>query len=267
MNMGFTDNTVKTRVCARRALLIVVFLFLHSPMFNLQWPIANRLCSIFHNINSLSAQEDPEYRMEGGVGVGMVNYLGDFNSNLGKNYKPLGALLAKYRFNPRMSLAMNIGYGTLAGSSKDTETWYPEDVQTPLTPREESFSHSLIDVGFSYEYNFWAYGTGQEYRGARRVVPFISLGLGATYASAPGGAFTANLPLGLGVKYKIGQRWNLTAQWGMHFTMSDNLDGVKDPYTIVSNGLFKNTDCYSRIQVSVTYDFWAKCKTCNNDRD
>ena len=249
MRIGFSGNTMKARVCVRCALFFMVFLFLCSPLH-------------------VSAQEDPEYRMEGGAGVGMVNYLGDYNANLSKNYKPMGALVAKYRFNPRMALALNIAYGTLAGSSDDTKTWYPEDVQTPLIRKEaEKFSHSLIDVGLSYEYNFWAYGTGQEYRGARRVAPFLSMGLGATYASAPGGAFTANMPLGFGVKYKLGERWNITAQWAMHFSMSDNLDGVKDPYTISSNGLFKNTDCYSRIQVSITYDFWAKCKTCNNDRD
>jgi hypothetical protein len=53
----------------------------------------------------------------------------------------------------------------------------------------------------------------------------------------------------------------------MHFTTSDRLDGVKDPYGIESSGLFKNTDCYSTLQVTLTYDLWAKCKTCNNDRD
>ena len=45
------------------------------------------------------------------------------------------------------------------------------------------------------------------------------------------------------------------------------LDGVKDPYGIKSSGLFKNTDCYSQLRVSLTYDLWAKCKTCHNDRD
>jgi hypothetical protein len=53
----------------------------------------------------------------------------------------------------------------------------------------------------------------------------------------------------------------------MHFSLSDKLDGVKDPYGIKSSGAFKNTDCYSTLQVSVTYDLWAKCKTCHNDKD
>ena len=76
-----------------------------------------------------------------------------------------------------------------------------------------------------------------------------------------------NLPLGAGVKWKVAQRVNLTIEWAMRFTMSDNLDGRKDVYGIESNGLFKNTDCYSVLQLGVTYDLWAKCKTCNNERD
>ena len=27
------------------------------------------------------------------------------------------------------------------------------------------------------------------------------------------------------------------------------------------------TDCYSTIGVSITYDIWAKCKSCHSDRD
>ena len=225
------------------------------------------ICHLLFSVSAL-AQEDPEYRMEGGAGVGMVNYLGDYNASLSKNYKPMGALVAKYRFNPRMALALNIAYGTLAGSSDDTKTWYPEDVQTPLIRKEaEKFSHSLIDVGLSYEYNFWAYGTGREYYGARRVAPFVALGLGLTYADAHKSVFAMNLPIGAGVKVKLAERLNLTAEWTMHFTGSDELDGMRDPYGIKSSGLFKNTDCYSALQVSLTYDIWAKCKTCNSDRN
>ena len=112
-----------------------------------------------------------------------------------------------------------------------------------------------------------SYGTGKEYRGARRFTPFITLGAGATWYGGENKGMTINLPLGAGIKYKIGQRLNLTAEWVMRFTMSDNLDGRKDVYGIQSSGLFKNTDCYSVLQVAVTYDLWTKCKTCHNDRD
>ena len=76
-----------------------------------------------------------------------------------------------------------------------------------------------------------------------------------------------NLPIGVGIRYKLGQRLNLTAEWAMRITPSDKLDGQSDVYGIESSGLFKNTDCYSVFLVALSYDIWAKCKTCNNDRD
>lgn len=51
----------------------------------------------------------------------------------------------------------------------------------------------------------------------------------------------------------------------MHFSLSDKLDGVADPYGIESSGLFKNTDCYSALLVTLSYSFSAKCRTCNKD--
>ena len=77
---------------------------------------------------------------------------------------------------------------------------------------------------------------------------------------------TTNFPIGLGVKYKVAERVNLSAEWMMHFTASDLIDGVEDPYGIPHSGLFKNCDSFSTLQLSVTYDLWAKCKTCNTDR-
>ena len=202
--------------------------------------------------------------LEVGGGIGAVTYLGDFNSNLFRDMQPMGSLLAKYRIDPRQALALNISYGKLKGSSSNEKTYYPDSI------KDYSFKTNLVDVGLRYEYNFWPYGTGQEYRGAKRLTPYIYIGMGATIAKADTADKTEvafNLPLGGGVKYKMADRLNLGVEWTIHFTTSDMLDGVKDPYGITSSGLFKNTDCYSQLRVSVTYDLWAKCKTCHNDRD
>ena len=209
---------------------------------------------------ALSAQDAPEYRAEIGGGIGLVAYEGDFNGNLFKNMQPMFTLQGRYKFNPRMALALNVSYGKITGSSKDAKTYYPD---IPVT----DFSHGLMDVGVRYEYNFWPYGTGREYRGAQRLTPYLYIGMGATVAKPEKTEIAFNLPIGAGVKYKVGERVNLALEWTMHFTSSDMLDGVEDPYGIQSSGLFKNTDCYSHLRMSLTYDIWAKCKTCHNDRD
>lgn len=207
------------------------------------------------------AQDEYEYRMEIGAGVGMVSYEGDFNGSILKNMRPSASFILRRVFNPYMALKLDYTYGTLAGSSADVKTWYPELADNPV-----EFKNIVMDLGLSFEYNFWPYGTGREYRGAKRITPFVFLGIGGTYADTKGGSvFTANIPIGLGVKYKIAKRLNLGLEWAAHFSLSDKLDGVEDPYGIESKGLFKNTDCYSMLKLTLTYSFMAKCKICNKD--
>lgn len=219
----------------------------------------------------MTAQTEPEYRLELGAGAGLMNYEGDYNDNLLKGMKPMGEIVAKYKMNPRMAWAMNVGYGKLSGESSKAKTWYPATATS-----NASFSTSVVDVAVRFEYNFLPFGTGREYYGAKPLTPFIAIGLGVTYSNADvtqDGQHTktskaaGQLPIGIGLKYKVGERWNLAAEWMMHFSGNDKLDGAKDPYGIKSSGLFKNTDCYSVIAVTLTYDLWAKCRTCHNDRD
>lgn len=220
---------------------------------------------------TVEAQDTPEYRLELGAGVGVATYQGDFNSSLLKNMNPLGGVVLKYKPNPRMAWAANVGYGRLKGNSKKADTWYP-DIKTSTV----EFKTGIVDVNVRFEYNFWPFGTGREYHGARRLTPFLAIGLGLVFASYDttlegvqdkGSSAAGQMPVGFGVKYKVADRWNLAAEWMMHFTGNDKLDGISDPYGIKSTGLFKNTDCYSTIGVTLTYDLWAKCKTCHNDRE
>jgi len=201
-----------------------------------------------------SAQDEPEYKLEIGAGTGLVSYVGDYNGSLVKNLQPWLMIMAKYRLDPRMAVSLNIGTGKIKGDSKKADTWLPEGTY--------EFNNRITEADLRLEYNFWPYGTGREYRGARRFTPFIVAGLGATFYGGPEKGATMNLPIGAGVKYKIGERLNLTAEWAIRITMSDKLDGSKDPVGIKSSGLFKNTDCYSVLQIGLSYDLWEKCKTC-----
>lgn len=210
-----------------------------------------------------SAQTDDQYRMEIGAGIGLLTYEGDFNGSITAHAQPAVTLMLRRVVNPYMGFRLAATYGKMKGSSANVKTYYPQYATEPFT-----FDRSLVDVSLTYEYNFWPYGTGHDYRGAKRFTPFVFGGIGATAAwGEPKGnnAFTANIPLGLGVKYKAGKRLNVGLEWAMHFSLSDKLDACKDPYTISSSGAFKNTDCYSMLQLSVTYSFSPKCKTCHND--
>lgn len=208
-----------------------------------------------------SAQQDDEYLMEIGGGVGMVSYQGDFNGKITSGMQPAGAIVWRRLLNPYMGFRVTGMMGKIKGDATRVETYYPDE-----TTRTYSFDRSLTDVSVTYEYNFWPYGTGRDYRGAKRLTPFVFGGIGATYVS--GGekkVFTANVPIGLGIKYKLKERLNVGLEWSMHFSLSDELDGMADPYGIKSSGAFKNTDCYSGLTLTLTYSFKSKCRTCNND--
>lgn len=208
-----------------------------------------------------AAQGDVEYKMEIGGGVGLVNYLGDYNGSLLKNLQPMASLKLRRVFNPYMAICFDVSAGKLKGSYESKNNYYL------TTPDKKEFSNPLYDASLVYEYNFWPYGTGRDYFRAKRFSPFISLGIGGTVVKTPEKTyFTGNLPLGLGVKFKIADRVNLGVEWAMHFTLSDKLDGVEDPYGIKSTGPFKNTDCYSALKVSLTYSFLPKCSTCNPEK-
>ena len=210
---------------------------------------------------NMNAQTDDEYLMEIGGGVGFLGYLGDYNNVLTRDLQPMATLLVRRNLNPYMGLRLAASFGKLKGDERDVKTVYPSTGVTPY-----SFSRTLTDVSLTYEYNFWPYGTGHDYYGAKRLTPFVFLGLGGTYAVGDGSSvFTANVPIGLGLKYKVGQRINVGVEWAIHFSMSDKLDGRKDPYGITSSGMFKNTDCYSVLQLTLSYSFMPKCTTCNKD--
>lgn len=224
-----------------------------------------------------AAQNDVEYRMEIGAGIGMTAYQGDFNDGLFKGMQPSGAVVFRAILNPYMALRVSGMYTQVKGDTQGVTTVYP----ALLENGGYTFKNTLGDLSVTYEYNFFPYGTGHEYRGAKRITPFISLGLGMTYVRNKNGTWdysstsphsntkntmSANVPIGLGVKYKIGDRMNLSLDWQMHFSLTDYIDGVKDPYRISSSGTFKNTDCYSTLMLALTYSFSPKCPTCQKER-
>ena len=55
---------------------------------------------------AIQAQDEPEYRLEIGAGAGVVNYLGDYNASIFGELQPMGAVMARYKANPRVAVAL-----------------------------------------------------------------------------------------------------------------------------------------------------------------
>ena len=212
----------------------------------------------------VSAQE-LEYNMELGGMMGGSFYMGDANYTTPlKNVAMAGGLLARYNINPRMAVKGNLAVGRIKGTTKGLENKFPSGEHC-------TFGRNIYELGAQFEYSFFAYGIGTGYKGSRRLAPYIEAGIGMTYAPKPANhVFAMNLPLGIGVKYKLADRLNVGAEWSMRFTTSDKLDvtnamglQLNDPYGIVGKGP-KNKDSYSWLMLYVSYDMFPKYRKCNN---
>ena len=206
-----------------------------------------------------------EYNMELGGMAGGCFYMGDANNTtLFKDVQMVGGVLARYNINPRMAIKGDLAIGRIKGTTEGIANRFPNG-------ENSTFGRNVYELGAQFEYHFFAYGTGEGYKGSRRLAPYIQAGVGMTYAPKPANHVVAmNLPLGLGVKYKLAERINAGAEWSMRFTSSDRLDvtstaglQLDDPYGIDSKGL-KNKDAYSWLVLYVSYDMFPKYRRCNN---
>lgn len=212
----------------------------------------------------MTPAQELEYKMEIGGMAGGCCYMGDANRTLLHSMGITGGILGRYNINPRMAIKGDFAIGRIKGTTKGIDNKFPNN-------EHSIFNRSLYELDAQFEYSFFAYGTGAGYKDSHKLTPYISGGLGMTYAPKPADHVVAlNIPLGIGVKYKIVERINMGAEWNVRFTTSDRLDvtdnngfQLNDPYGIVSEGM-KNKDCYSQVMVYVTYDLFPKYRKCNN---
>ena len=203
------------------------------------------------------AQED--YRFDIGGGLGMTGYLGDANTaNLWGNPGWDATALLRYIINPRLALKTNFYVGSLRGDSSQMLDVFPGDANY-------KFSTTFYELGELFEFNFFNYGIGESYRKLKRFTPYITAGLSATLFTTDGYTGVAlTIPMGAGVKFKINRRLNLGLEFLMKKTFTDKLDSpaLSDPHGIKSS-FMKNTDWYSTLSVTLSYEFSKRCAVCH----
>ncbi len=204
----------------------------------------------------LQAQEET-YRFDIGAQAGMAGYLGDASSNIFGHPGFSGGVSWRYLPDARWAVRALLNVMSLSGDTADMDDVLPGQAQY-------SFKSTAYDLGGRVEFNFFSYGIGQSYKKLRRWSPYLTVGLGVTLATCGGeSAFGVNIPMGAGIKYKLRERWNLGLEFTMTKVFSDHVDGeLSDLYQIKSS-FIKNTDWYSNISVSVTYEFGKRCSTCH----
>lgn len=200
-----------------------------------------------------------EYKFDIGAGLGMSGYLGDANeSNLFAHPGVAFNATFRYLINSRWAIRGMLTGASLSGSTADMDNVLPEG-------KVYEFDSWAYDLGARAEFNFFNYGIGETYKRMSRISPYLSLGLGVTMSNTGGESFVAmSLPMGFGVKYKLRPRLNLGLEFSMTKVFGDKVDSAEltDLYKIKSS-FMKNTDWYSTLMISVTYEFGKRCVTCH----
>ncbi|WP_233569311.1 hypothetical protein [Alloprevotella sp. OH1205_COT-284] len=210
----------------------------------------------------LRAQDEEYYTKEIGGTLGTNFMLNDVNSSFygGSNFS--GGALLRFVLNPRMAVKTMLTYNFTRGDASTMKGFYPSQFDQITTDRvAHRFDGGWADLSTVYEVHFLPYGYHRGYQGYRRLVPFMQFGLGLTYGDI-GKAFTPNVPIGFGLKYKLRPRLNLALDWTFHFTLSDRLEGLAYPAGIKSD-MFRNKDHYGQTMITLTYDFSPRCPACH----
>lgn len=205
-----------------------------------------------------------EYRYELGVMGGMSMYMGDANqTSIFKEWNPSGGIVFRNNLNFRWALKADLLYGKVSGTTKNTENVFPGN-------GESQFSRHFGELGMQMEFNFLPYSDKYAYLNTSKLSPYMLLGLGASIAPGDKGNtfFSMNIPMGVGVKYKLRNKLNIGLEYTVHKLLGDGFDApnkngfnLDNPYG-VKNGLFKNKDWYNTLFISITWEFGLRDTRC-----
>ena len=215
------------------------------------------LVTLSPSLNSLLAQEGA-YKWEIGAQSGISGFMGEYNSSFFSNPGFTFDLTGSYLYDVRWSFSLNMGFSHIRGSLNDDLT---------LAGKYENaghFSNNVVNSSARVEFNFFPYGIGETYKQLYRWTPYVASGIGILVAFPENESCLASpyLPLAIGVKYKLNERLNLSAELSVAKTFSDKIDSIEDPHGI-SSRWFKNTDWISKFRIGISYELGKRCPTCH----
>ena len=195
-----------------------------------------------------------ELQGEFGVTVGAAHYFGDLNTRTDLN-RPKLSIGAFYRkqFNNYLAMRLAIHYAQLGYSDVYSKNAYQK-------ARNLSFNTEIFEVAVSGDFNFFRYEPGNpDYS----FTPYVTLALGVfsynPYAylngkkvflrplgtegqniaykdpntgkvRKPYGSMAMCVPIGLGIKYNVNDKFNFSFQIAHRLTFTDYLDDISTTY-------------------------------------
>lgn len=204
-----------------------------------------------------------EYKYEIGGTIGTSSYMGDVNkTNLFFNPRLSGGAIFRYNMTFNWSFKLNLIAGNVSGKSINSEYKFPFE-------KETNFTRNFADLGAQIEFNFLPYSDKYAYIGTRPYTPYVFVGTGVTYADGDSKFIGLNIPIGVGVKYKLKNRLNIGLELSLRKLLDDDFDvtvkefdwSLNNPYGINSSTL-KNKDWYSLTMIFLTWEFNSRLDPC-----
>lgn len=218
------------------------------------------LIAAVFDANEVKSQE---YKHEIGGVLGTSFYLGDANKTRFYLHPGFaGGALYRYSINFHWAAKANLLAGKVSGSTRDANNVFPLEQQT-------SFNRTFIDLGGQVEFNFLPFSDKFSYKDTKPYTPYVFAGVGTTFATGSRLFFNTNVPVGIGVKYKIKERMNIGFEFSVRKLFGDDFDASEKnadwdldaPYGIKSS-IFKNQDWYSLTMIFLTWDFGIRHDPC-----
>ena len=201
------------------------------------------------------------YRMEIGAMGGTSFYSGDAGHELFRNMQPAYSLLLRYNLSRRFTVKADVGCCGIEGSTAGKENTF-------LHGETVDFKRRLTDATAAIEFNFYEFGAPEYVPGASRITPYVVAGAGCTLYQTDRLQGAVCLPVGIGLKYKFANRFNLGVDLTYRMTLADDLDYAEgksfqldDPYGVESSWN-ANQDSYFVLKFYLSYDFMYIGSVC-----
>ena len=187
-----------------------------------------------------------------GVFLGGSFYMGDINPNrLFYDPSPAFGIRYRYNYNPLFSMS----YGFTRGKLEANDLDFDSDLFQHY--RGVKLSDNYInELSAQIEYNL--YPVTADKRDNDKFSPYIKIGLAMVFGEVIKPNPQITIPFGIGLKYKISKKIELSTEWSFRRTFSDGFDEMTTYY---SEGIFnkrqrsfsKTRDWYSFFGINLHY--------------
>lgn len=171
-----------------------------------------------------------------GGGLGVAAYSGEIVRRLDDGRVGLqGTFFGRRNFDNVWSLRAGLSFARISAADSITR------LDPVAVYRDAFFKGNIWEASAVMEYHFLDFMHPQA---QFRFSPYGFFGLGFTYYSGEGRSFlleepdryrttTPVIPFGLGIKYRLNDRWVLAAELGFRATFTDNLDKIDGSQQLV----------------------------------